>query len=81
MKRESRTCYTNSANGKWEVCFVEYNADKVHEWLMTEMIKHYIHKSNAITKVTDVNNYDGTRTITVYYDKCFHLKNVYVVRF
>ena len=77
-KQVSRTAYTNT-NGKWEICFTETNRERVYEWLSSDLVAHYVHKASRISKVTDVCNYDGTRTITIHYAKDYHLKNVFIV--
>ena len=74
----SRTAYTNT-NGKWEILFKETDRTKVYEWLSSDLVAHYVHKASRIAKVTDMNNFDGTRTIRVYYSKEWHLMNEYVV--
>ena len=39
----------------------------VWEWLAKDLIAKKLHKCKYITRISDRNNYDGTRTVTVYY--------------
>ena len=49
----------------------------IHTRLMQDLILKKLHNGSAIKTITDRNNYDGTRTITVTYDNGY--RNVYTI--
>lgn len=64
-------------NGKWIKTYHDSTND-VFVSLAHELHARYIMKVTYITRVTDRNNYDGTRTIIIYYNNDF--RNVYTIR-
>lgn len=49
----------------------------VYERLAADLTAKYLNKGRYITRITRVNNYDGTQRITVTYDNDF--RNEYTV--
>lgn len=52
----------------------------VLEWLVNDLISKYMFKSRTIKRIKELNNYDGTRTITVYYEGNQAARSVYIVK-
>ncbi len=73
---ERATIYTKNGS-KWEECRTITDKAEVLEDLMKAMRAKYLHKAGWVKKITDRTNYDGTRTITVYYDN--QTKAVFIV--
>ena len=52
---------------KWITTWETDNDETIYKCLYSDLMARYMHKAPYIKRVTDVNNYDGTRTVTVYY--------------
>lgn len=58
---------TYTKNGKkWETNTVYHDVNTVYKSLAETLQQYYVLKCNWVSRVTQCNNYDGTRTITVY---------------
>ena len=88
MKKVSMQIYVKGSNKKYNTyfytsennrheCYRTEDVNEVHERLMHDLIAKKLHGCTYITRITDRSNYDGTRTIEVYYDNC--TKCVYIV--
>ena len=86
MRKVSMQIYVKGSNGKYNTyfyingnrhdCYGTEDINEVHEKLMLDLIAKKLHKCTYITRITDRCNYDGTRTIEVYYDnktKCAYV--------
>lgn len=79
---ERMTCEIKR-DGKWETTYTltefdERGKENIYKSLMCQLVAKKLHKCTNIIRFTDSCNYDGTRTITVYYDNA--MKYTYVVR-
>lgn len=52
---------------KWETTYTNKNVKDVYRRLSEDLIAKKMHKCSYISRITDRNNYNGTRTIEVYY--------------
>ena len=76
MKTISRVFEVN--NGKrWEETYRTEDRAKVYEDLANELLNLKVFKSASYKRLTQQNNYDGTRTIVIYQDTG---RSVYIVR-
>ena len=65
-------------NGRqWEETYRTEDTAKVYEDLANELLNLKVFKSPAYKRLIQHNNYDGTRTITIYQDTG---RSVYIVR-
>ena len=71
-------CYRKSEKGTWQLTSESNDARRVYESFGYTLMSKYVHKVKYITKIMDRNNYDGTRTITAYFDN--GTKYVYTVK-
>lgn len=55
-------------SGKWEETYSSDNAAEIYRALARNLTSKYLHKASYTKQVKDRCNYDGTRTITIYYD-------------
>lgn len=53
--------------GKW-VTSMERGGEAAAMNLLAAMVGHYIHKAKYIQRIMEHPNYNGTRTVTVYYN-------------
>lgn len=65
---EKRTIYIKSVNNTWTETFHSEDKEYVYSCLARDLLAHYVHKAPYIKRITDRNNYTGTRTIIVTYD-------------
>ena len=77
MRPETRTAYIKNGR-QWTVTYIETDTTAIYKSLNRDLRYRFIHHSAYIKRLTDRCNYDGTRTITVYYDN--GVKNVYIVK-
>jgi len=83
MRTETMTIYTREnfgkyqKYGKWKVERIETDKTEIYRSLATDLLHKKLHKCTYIRSITDTCNYDGTRTVTTYYDN--NVKRVYVV--
>ena len=61
----------------WEESFSTTDQRAVYQLLAQAMIRKYVHRAAGILRVMERNNYDGTRTVTIYYDS--NCKSEYTV--
>lgn len=59
-------CYEMNVSGQWEMTHHTDNKDTILKGLVYDLMSRYVWKSCPVYRVTDNNNYDGTRTIRVY---------------
>lgn len=52
----------------WELVWTSETRETIYRDLFHDIMAKKIHKCTYIKSIHDVCNYDGTRTITVYYD-------------
>lgn len=84
MKTISRTMYKGS-EAFWSIEVSDNNSidintineRKIYKSLASDLLAKKVHKCTYINRICDRSNYDGTRTITVYYDN--GTKSVYIV--
>lgn len=76
MKEISVKCYVKKEI-KWELTYTSFDPLKVYQDCFNALLHKKIHKCSYITSIKDTCNYDGTRTITVYYNN--NCKYVYIV--
>lgn len=72
----SRTCYKKEGNA-WKETYKETNKTIIYEQIARALHAKYIAKAPYIKRLIDYSNYDGTRTITIYYDN--NIKDVFIV--
>lgn len=85
MRTISRTMYKGS-EAFWSIEVNEtndtmtniINERNIYTSLASDLLAKKVHKCTYITRITDRSNYDGTRTIVVYYDN--GTKSVYIVK-
>lgn len=65
-------------NGKYTPTYETTDKTDVLEWLTSDLIGKYMHKATYIKRIQDKPNYDGTRTITVYYNN--NSRSIYTVK-
>ena len=66
-KEIRRVCEVKEGN-KWVVTYVDPDEVSVYKWLAHDLTAKKLHKCTYITRITDRNNFDGTRDIVVSYD-------------
>jgi hypothetical protein len=76
MKEVKRIAYVKRGN-KWEEAYIDTDRASVYKDLAKDLESKYILKSNFVTRITRNNNYDGTETITAYYNN--GVKFVYTI--
>lgn len=76
MRDIKRVVYSK-VNNKWCETITVTDEQAIYKALATDIIAKKIHKCLWIKSIRDYSNYDGTRTITVYYDS--NCKSVYTV--
>ena len=76
MKKISLHDYIKNGS-KWEESFSTTDQKAVYQLLAQAMVRRYVHKAAGILRVLDRSNYDGTRTVTIYYDN--NCKSEYIV--
>ena len=74
---EKMTTYTKDGRA-WTVARIETDATEIYKSLSADLIHKKLHKCKYIRSVADRSNYDGTRTVTVYYID--DVKRVYIVK-
>lgn len=75
-KEIARICYVKEGR-TYKQTYKETDPAEVNKALMHDLINKKLHGCKYITSIKDRCNYDGTRTITVYYDN--GVKNEYTV--
>lgn len=73
----SEKVYLKDGN-KWNERHTTEDPATVYESLSRVLRAKYIHRAAWVKRITDTTNYDGTRTITAYYDN--GCKSVFTVR-
>lgn len=76
MKEVKRIAYVKR-NSKWEEAYIDTDPASVYKDLAHDLESKYIFKSDFVTRITRRNNYDGTETITAYYNN--GVKFVYTI--
>ena len=76
MKEVKRIAYVKHGN-KWEEACIDTDPASVYKDLAKDLESKHILKSNFVTRITRNNNYDGTETITAYYNN--GVKFVYTI--
>lgn len=76
MKAISRVFEVKSGS-RWEETYRTEDRAKVYEDLANELLNLKVFKSPAYKRLTQQNNYDGTRTIVIYQDTG---RSVYTVK-
>ena len=67
MKEISRTMY-KKVGSKWEQTYRTTDELEIYKDFANALLCKKIHKCTYIASIKDRTNYDGTRTVTVYYD-------------
>ncbi len=76
MRDIKRVIYKKD-NNKWCETMTVTDEQTIYKALATDLVAKKIHKCLWIKSIREYSNYDGTRTITVYYDN--DCKSVYTV--
>ena len=76
MKEIKKTTYVKNGY-KWVESHTTTDTLTIYDNLSRDLIAKKLHNCAYIKRISDQPNYDGTRTITVYYDN--NVKNVYVI--
>lgn len=77
MRKIQMTTYVKNEN-KWNVHNVCTDTAEIYKSLAEDLIHKKLHACKYITSIKDECNYDGTRTITTYYDN--GVKREYIVK-
>ena len=56
---------------KWEATYTNTDPASTYRSLAVEMFAKYRDRATWVKRITDRTNYDGTRTVEVYYDNGF----------
>lgn len=67
MKTIGMKVYSKKGN-KWIETYSTNDEHETYYSLARNLTSKYMHKATYIRSMKDVCNYDGTRTITAYYD-------------
>lgn len=65
-------------NGKYIPVYETTEKIDVLEWLTSDLMAKYLHKASYVKRIQDTPNYNGTRTVTVYYDN--NTRSIYTVK-
>lgn len=76
MYRATKYVYQKKSKRKWELT-ITVDGDEVFRDLCNDLMTKKIWNGKSVRRILDRSNYDGTRTVTVYYDN--DVKSEYIV--
>jgi len=76
MRNIQMTVYVKNERN-WDVQRVVTDSAEIYKSLAEDLIHKKLHACKYITSIKDKCNYDGTRTVTTYYDN--GVKREYIV--
>jgi len=69
--------YKKDSKGNWKVVRVEMREEEIYKQLARDLIAKKINECTYIRLIKRKQNYDGTITITIYYDN--DVKRTYTI--